>query len=55
MPLRCLAGNCGDLSQHNFGLSDMASVIDIMEKAFYESLIDGGELIDDDFMIGIFD
>ena len=42
MPLRCLAGNCGDLSQHNFGLSDMASVVDIIEKAFYDSLIDGG-------------
>ena len=42
MPLRCLAGNCGDLSQHNYGVANMAPVVEIMYKAFYEVLIDRG-------------
>ena len=54
MPLLWLAGNCGDLSQHNFGVSDMESVVDIMDKAFYEVLIDGEKLIDEDFIMGNF-
>ena len=55
MPLKWLAGNYGNLSQHNFGVADMASVVDIMDKAFYEMLIDGEKLINKDFMMGIFD
>ena len=55
MPLRCLAGNCGNLSQHNFGVSDMVSVVEIMDKAFYEVLIDGEKLVNEDFIMGIFD
>ena len=46
MPLRWISGNCVDLSQHNFGVSDMASVVDIMDNTFYEGLIDGEKLID---------
>ena len=55
MSLLWIAGNCGDLSQHNFGLSGMASVVYIMDKALYEVLIDGDKLINKDFMMGIFD
>ena len=33
----------------------MASVVDIMDKAFYEVLVDREKLIDEDFMMGIFD
>ena len=32
----------------------MASILDIMNKAFYEVLIDGEKLIDKDYMMGIF-
>ena len=33
----------------------MASVVDIMDKEFYKVLIDGEKIIDEDFMMGIFD
>ena len=33
----------------------MASVVDIIDKAFCEVLIDGEKLIDEGFMMGIFD
>ena len=33
----------------------MASVVDVMDKAFYDVLIDGEKIIDKDFMMGIFD
>ena len=33
----------------------MAPIVDIMDKAFYEVLIDGEKLINKDFMMGIFD
>ena len=33
----------------------MASVVDIMDKAFYEVLIDGERIMDKAFMVGIFD
>ena len=55
MLLQWIAGNCGDLSQHNFGVADMASVVDIMDNAFYDVLIDGEKITDKDFMMGIFD
>ena len=55
MPLRWLAGNCSDLYQHNFGVADVAYFVDIIDKAFYEVLIDREKLIDEDFIMGIFD
>ena len=55
MPLQWLAVNCGDLSQHNFGVSNMASVVDIIDKELYEVLVGGEKIIDEDFMMGIFD
>ena len=33
----------------------MAYVVDMMDKEFYEVLIDGEKLINKDFMMGIFD
>ena len=54
MPLQWNARNCGDLYQHNFGVADMAYIVDIMDKAFYEVLIDSEKLIDEDSMMGIF-
>ena len=54
MPLRWLSGNCGDLYQHNFAVSDIASAVEIIDKALYEVLIDGEKLIDEDFMMDIF-
>ena len=55
MTLRWISGNFGNLSQHNFGVSAMAPVVDILDKAFYEVLIDGEKIIDEYFMKGIFD
>ena len=33
----------------------MAYIVEIMDKTFYEVLIDREKLIDEDFMMGIFD
>ena len=55
MLLPWLSGNCGDLYQHNFGVSFMVSVVDIIDKALYEELIDGEKLINENFMMVIFD
>ena len=55
MPLRWLAGHCGELSEYNFGVADMASVIDIMDAAFLQVLDDGEKMLDETFMMGIFD
>ena len=55
MPLRWLAGNCGDLEQYNFGVAEMAEVVDIMDKACHKIVIDGGMILDEDFMMSIFD
>ena len=55
MPLWWLAGNCENLSQRNFGVADMESVVDRMYKKFYDVLIDREKLINEDFIMGIFD
>ena len=52
--LQWITGNCGDLYQHKFGVSDIVSDVDIIEKVFYKVLIDGEKLTDEDFMMGIF-
>ena len=54
MPLQWLSGKCGDLFQQNFVVSNMASVVDIMDKVLYEIFTDGEKLIGKDFMMGIF-
>ena len=55
MPLRWLAGNCGSLAEHNFGVADMAGVVDTMDKAFAKVLRSGKKLLNEDFMMGMFD
>ena len=55
MPLRWLAGNCGELGEYGFGVADMATVVDLLDKAFFEIVADGEKLLDEDFMMGIFD
>ena len=55
MSLQWITGKCVDLSQQNFGVANMAYVVDIMEKEFYEVLMDRGGLIDEYFIMGIFD
>ena len=51
MNIRWIASNYGNLFQHNFGVADMPSIVEIMDKAFYKVLIDGEKLIDKDFMM----
>ena len=41
MTLRWIYGNFVNLSQQKFGVADMAPVVDIMYKAFYEVFIYG--------------
>ena len=47
MTFRWISGNFGNLSQHNFGVADIAPVVDIVDKELYEVLIDGEKLIDE--------
>lgn len=54
LPLRWLAGNCGDLGEYGFGVADMPKVLDLMDQAFAEIIEDGDMMLDDDFMMEIF-
>ena len=54
MPLRWLAGNCGDLGEYGFGVADMATVVDLMDEAFFEMVNNGEKVLDEDFMMDIF-
>ena len=54
MPLRWLAAKCGELEKYNFGVADMATVVDIMDKAFFKVVNDGSKLLDEDFMMEMF-
>ena len=55
MPLWWIADNYSKLSQHKFVVDDMASVVDIMDKAFYNVLIEWEKIVDEDLMMGICD
>ena len=55
LPLRWLVGNCGDLGEYSFGVADMQEVLDLMDKAFAKIIEDGDLMLDDDFMMGIFE
>ena len=54
MPLRWLAGNCGSLAEHKFGVANMATVVDIVDKAFAKVVRNGKKLLNEDFMMGMF-
>ena len=54
MPLRWLAANCGDLGEYGFGVADMATVVDLMDEAFFEMVNNGEKVLDEDFMMDIF-
>ena len=54
LPLRWLTGNCGDLEQYDFGVSDMPKALDLMDKAFAKIIKDGDLILDDDFVMQIF-
>ena len=34
LPMRWLAGKCGELREYNFGVADMGKTVDLMDKAF---------------------
>ena len=55
IPMRWLAGNCGNLEEYGFGVADMPMSLDLMDDAFELVSIDGNILLDEDFMMGIFD
>ena len=55
MPMRWLAGNCGDLTQYNFGVAEMGTVVDIMDKAFGQIVNDGTKTMNEKFMMQMFD
>ena len=48
-----MAGNCGDLGEYGVGVADMATVVDLMDKAFFEMVNNGEKVLDGDFMMDI--
>ncbi len=42
------------MGEYGFGVADMATVVDILDKVFFEVVADGEKLLDEDFMMGIF-
>ena len=55
MLMRWLAGNCGELEDYNFGVADMPEALDLMDVAFGKVADDGDLLLDEDFMMGLFE
>ena len=54
IPLRWLAGNCGDLGGYGFGVAEMPKALDLMDVAFAKIAMDGELMMDEDFMMSIF-
>ena len=55
LPLQWLSGNCGELGKYGFGFADMPKAVDLMDKAFFEITNIGNLMLDDDFMMRIFE
>ncbi len=55
IPTRWLAGNCQEMKDSDFGVFDMSCTVDLMESAFEKIALDGSLLIDEKFMMNIFD
>ena len=55
LPLRWIYGNCGDLGKYLFGVAYMTKAVDLMYKAFAGITKDGHLILDDDFMMNIFE
>ena len=53
LPLRWLAGNCGGLAEYNFGVADMATVVDLMDNAFLDILQHGEKILEESFIFYI--
>jgi len=54
LPHRWLAGNAHTLSADNFGITDMAEVAQLIHDALEKVASDGKLILDQDFMMGIF-
>ena len=55
LPLRWLSGNCCDLGNYGFGVSDMPKLVDLMDKDFAEFTKGRKLMLDDDFTMNIFE
>ena len=53
LPLCWLAGNCGDLAEHGFGVADMPGVVDLLDEAYNKIFEDRSKLSYKDFMMSI--
>ena len=49
-----MAGNVEDLAEWDFGYYDMGRALDLMADAFEKIRDDGGLLLDEEFIMGIF-
>jgi len=54
LPLRWLAGNCGDLIDYDFGVADMPWALELMDEAFSKIMVNEELFLDDDFVMSIF-
>ena len=55
LPLQWLSGNCSNIEKYGFVVTDMPKAVDLMDKAFAEITKDGNLMLDDDFMMNLFE
>ena len=55
MPLRWLAGKCGELGDYAFGVADMPIALDLIDNAMGQVASDGNKLLSDDTMMSVFE
>ena len=55
IPLRWLAEKCGNLRKYGFGVAYIPTSVDLMDKAFSEITKEGNLMLDDDFVMNIFE
>ncbi len=54
IPTRWLAGKTQELGGFQFGVWDMGRMVDLMEDAFEKNACDGEMLLNEEFMMNIF-
>ena len=55
LPSRWLAGNTHKLAQYDWSVRSMGRMVDLLQKALVEVAADGQKMLDESFMMGIFD
>ena len=55
LPTRWLAGNSHNLEDYNWSVRSMGKIVDMLDISLEEIVEDGSKIIDEEFMMGLFD